>query len=419
VSGLVVLVLAACAVAPSTAPAGTDAVPLPPTPVPMPTASPGAPTEVPAPASWRKIGEAPNADGLTAIVGSDAGYVGLGFGAPTPGIWFSPNGVTWQPVALPMDPDRPVLPANVSGLASSGTQVLALGGFAHAPCQGGGDQGGDPPCMLSPITWLTDDGMTWRRSDAWPTGTDPQEPAGGTEVSAAWAVPGGWEAVLIRWEGESGIPVDVWRSADGIAWEHAAETPAAPGSVGATGGVTAADGTRLRWDRVGICPADGECRPETLLRTSMDGTTWSDVDGFPGSGARVYAAAPPAAGGASSWVLAGATTRVGESGALVPEPAIWRSRDLSAWSAVELDIPPGYLGEVTGLAWSDRGLVAVAPSRSADATDGLTWTSPDGEAWTQLAERQGVELIAFGPAGVLGLSSPYSLAHQGTWWLAD
>ena len=123
-----------------------------------------------------------------------------------PGVYFSPDGRAWQEVLLPPLDIKGARDPFITALASSGAQVLAVGGYGHDPCRNTNDTGSGPACAMSPMAWVTDDGVTWRPSDPWALPAGVAEPEGGAEASAAWAVPGGWEAARISWEGEGQHP---------------------------------------------------------------------------------------------------------------------------------------------------------------------------------------------------------------------
>ena len=189
------------------------------------------------------------------------------------------------------------------------------------------------------------------------------------------AVPGGWEAARVTWDGASSSPLDVWRSADGVAWERVAalESPAYNRGHGVA---VAVDGTRIRWDSLTISPAEGVIEAEGLLRASADGATWTELGTFPGADVSITRVAPPIPGQRSTWVVAGAEIHFDEGGgSATSTPRIWTSSDLSTWTAADLEVPDGGRSGIYGLTWSHDRLVAVSG-------EGLTWVSPDGSSST-------------------------------------
>ncbi|MCJ7712005.1 MAG: hypothetical protein MUQ32_14380, partial [Chloroflexi bacterium] len=342
------------------------------------------------------------------IIGFTGGYVARHQG---PGVYFSPDGRAWQEVLLPSLDIEGARDPYIVALASSGARVLAVGGYGYDPCRST-DQGGGPACEMSPMAWVTDDGVTWRPSDPWALPPGVAEPEWGADASAAWAVPGGWEAARVSWEGAGQHPVDIWRSADGITWERVAALES-PGINQGHGVAVAGDGTRVRWDSLHICPAEGICPVQSLLRTSADGATWTELGTFPGADVSITRVAPPIPGQRSTWVVAGTEIHFDEGGGIGSlTPRIWTSSDLSTWTAADLEVPDGARSGIIGLTWSQDRLVAVDGK-------GLTWVSPDGSSWTLLADRRAVGLIADGPIGIIGMPEPGWDGDEGIWLLSS
>ncbi len=378
---------------------------------PGPSASPAVPA---AKLAWVRQGNAPSGSapeivGVTGeIIGFTGGYVARHQG---PGVYFSPDGRAWQEVPLPPLDIKGAREPHIAALASSGAQVLAVGGYGHDPCRST-ETGEYPACEMSPMAWVTDDGVTWRPSDPWALPPGVAEPEWGADASAAWAVPGGWEAARVSWEGESSSPLDVWRSADGITWERVAalESPAYNEGHGVA---VAEDGTRVRWDSLHNSSAEGVSEVHGLLRTSADGSTWTELGTFPGADVSITRVAPPLPGQRSTWVVAGTEIHFDEDGGIGSlTPRIWTSSDLSTWTAADLEVPDGGRSGIYGLTWSHDRLVAVSG-------EGLTWVSPDGSSWTVLADRRAVGLITDGPAGIIGMPEPGWDGDEGIWLLDE
>ena len=377
-------------------------------------AVPSTPAVSPAPLdpaafSWVRQGDVPG-EIVAEIVGFDGGYVARGPLLPSPGVYFSPDGRAWQAVQLPWSDGQDARDPHVLGLASSGAQVLAFGGYSHEPCRST-ETGEGPACDLSPMAWVTDDGVTWRRSEPWTVPAGADEPQGGTEASVAWAVPGGWEAARIYWTGEATNPLDVWRSTDGASWERATTLGASAYDAG-HGVAVAEDGTRVRWDSQ---LADGS---QGRLRVSTDGVAWTELATFPGTDLGITGVAPPIDGGRPTWVVAGTEVHWDDGGGISSTvPVIWASDDLSSWTAVDVGVPGEPRATITGLAWTEDRLVVVGSTQAGDASEGLAWVSPDGRTWTLLADRQAVGLVAAGPSGFIGLPEPGWGGDMATWLL--
>jgi hypothetical protein len=411
----------------STAPPTATPAPTPPTPA----SSPGSPdpstsswTSSVDALAWHRLGVI-RADRIDGFVGFDEGYVALE--GLTGSIWFSADGASWKNVKLPFEGDRSTAP-DANGLlgraiTTNGREVLVVGGYSHKPCglTEPGSTGGGPDCSISPIAWISEDGVDWRRAY---TGHGKGELS---ELVAAWPLAGGvWGAAVSDWTGESLGGRAIWHSADGMSWAATGQIPPAgwEGYESSPVGVANPSGPYLLaasgWD------------PDTALATTADGAAWSILDGFPGQGAEVIAGTAPD-GDHDPWVLAGRSgwdIDAGRAGA----PTIWSSPDGAGWESQQLPVGPPAVAEdpedtvsvtaVTGLVLTDRGHVAVgAESREGGGARHETWVSDDGVTWLQVpqAERPqfdyGPRLVAEGPAGVVGISGSTADGEQIAWLL--
>ena len=292
---MLVVVVAGCAApAASTPPDPTSSTAVP-TASPTATPTPLPPTPAPSPVSpdpsaspwtgsadtlaWHRLGVIP-ATRVNGVVGFDEGYVALE--GTTGSVWFSADGASWKNVKLPFKGDRSEA-TDANGLlgraiATNGREVLVVGGYSHTPCSltEPGSTGGGPDCSISPIAWISDDGVAWRRAY---TGHGKGELS---ELVAAWPVAeGGWAAALSEWSGESLGGKLVWHSADGTSWTATEQVPPAgwEGYESAPVGVANPSGPYLL--------ASSGYQPDTTLATTADGASWSVLDGFPGQGAEV------------------------------------------------------------------------------------------------------------------------------------
>ncbi len=148
----------------------------------------------------------------------------------------------------------------------------------------------------------------------------------GSGFGAVWAVPDGWEASLGYASGEASEVREVWRSSDGIAWEHQADIVLADAPPVVAVGV---DGRRLM-------VADVYSTSTTLTIgtwTSDDGVAWA-AEPFPDDLAAVDGGIGPTEA-SEPWLLVGTTSK-GGSGAGIP--AVWSSSDLRAWEQLELTL---------------------------------------------------------------------------------
>jgi hypothetical protein len=87
------------------------------------------------------------------------------------------------PFDLPLDEARDGNGMLGRVITTNGSEVLVVGGYSHEPC------GKMPPgatggldCAVSPLAWISDDGVTWRSADLGPAGDEM------SEFVAAWPV---------------------------------------------------------------------------------------------------------------------------------------------------------------------------------------------------------------------------------------
>ncbi len=182
-------------------------------------------------------------------------------------LWHSPDGQSWEPVALP----------DVKGDAIWDTVVGVPGGYALLGQRG---QGRGGAYVVKPSNWHSVDGVTWEKLGGLPSSTLAASPDG-TVVAI-----GG---------------THVWRSSDLVEWEQVWSVPAEWASRSGDTAFEKRYGARdmfgwVEWagDRFlltgrdyGACPGgavgylDG-CMRYPLLQ-SADGRTWTQVNGPDGS----------------------------------------------------------------------------------------------------------------------------------------
>ena len=303
-------------------------------------------------------------------------------------------------------------------ITTDGRAVLVAGGYSHPPCEPfSGDTGGDPACAISPIAWISDDGLTWRRLD-----TDRVE---GQEFVAAWpASTGGWNAAVSDWDGVALGGNVLWRSEQGDTWTRAASPPAAwEGYEHAPLGVANGSGQYL-------LAASERGGPGTTLAAMTEGGAWRVLDGFPGKGVEV-ASGVGSTGGRIGWVLGGASgcsTDLGCTGG----PTIWASTNGVEWTATNLPTggevpgadPPVVVSSVASLALSERGYVGVGVDGSeSEGARHETWVSDDGVTWMLLPQTDrpqfdyGPGVVSNGPRGVIGISASANANEYVAWEL--
>jgi hypothetical protein len=184
----------------------------------------------------------------------------------------------------------------------------------------------------SMISLATTDGRAWLRSEPFASTGNAVWP------ERAWAIPGGWEALV-----SDGRTATVWRSTDLRTWSAIATRPddAASGEEFDVL-ATSADGTRLG-AVTGEEDLDG-IRPLTLV-ASTDGVDWRAVRALP-DGAFIVGAVPPGSPG-DPWVV-GFEREIPEVGRLLVSP------NLAEWVPVRFPKPG-----IRGLARTATGWVAV------------------------------------------------------------
>ena len=431
----------------SLAPTVEPATPKPtyvPSPTPAPSASPSA-----SPAAtlvWHRLGAIPmrypsdlavageiGSSPIDGLVGFAKGYVVLDGHAGA--VWHSKDGRSWKrvrlPIQLPLEEAKDGNGMLGRVITTNGREVLVVGGYSHAPCHRGvGATGGGPECAVSPITWISADGRTWRRAFADSDG----------EFVAAWPVAGGWMAAESSWSGACLYGAMLWRSADGIRWKRTETTPPAAweGYDRVPVGIASETGTQILAASERIWPP---WRTVTTVATAVEGGSWRVLGGFPGEGAQVVAGVALTAG-RSAWVLGGwsaTSVHVAASYHEAPDewtvPTAWSSVDGVKWTLTVLPVGPGLpptepgdtgvqVTAVTSVALTERGYVAVgAYGTPHGGARHETWVSDDGATWSRLPQPAtprfdyGPGLVANGPAGVIGISGTKAHDELVVWQL--
>jgi hypothetical protein len=388
-----------------------------PAPTSLPSGSPTvAPSATPFGSSlaWHAIGTLD----AERIVGFTGGYVATN---GSQAVSYSADGSSWERIRLPFkvttDPHGIKLTAQADAVATDGTQVIVVGGYEHAPCtpQASGETGGGPQCPSSPIAWISSDGRTWTSSYPWNGPALPHRYKQGDAFTTVWAVPtGGWDAADAYISGEAGAAADIWHSADGLSWSAFSATPPTTLEGSPTPpelwDVGAADSTGRR---VISGQWYGPSLTATRLATTQDGESWTTIDTFPGADVSVFAMLPPTSA-SSAWIVAGSDGS--------ERATAWTSPGLATWTALSLPTPQATIqGRVTALGATSRGLIALGwTSTDPDAAPTqATWVSADGHAWSELTpapDSGGPDVLADGPAGVIGVSLGYHDTDPSVVW---
>ena len=347
---------------------------------------------------WERKGDMPAAANIpspvTELVAFRGGYVAIG---PS-GIWLSPNGRDW---ALGDLPEAGV----ANSIASNGHQLVAVGWVSREPCR--------PPepvvvgsyaCSSSPVSWVSDDGLTWQSPDPWSGPADPTGGDRGSEFSGVMAVPGGgWEAWIGFHEGAAVIDSTRWRSPDGLTWEPLDEQPPLTPAYGSLVATVGPGDDRLVWESdYGL--------PNTARFWRWTDDAWF---GRPLPDEMVVSSmlAPETESG--PWLMAGFTPR---DGAWVP--AVWTSTSLDTWAEIILPhSTPGFPYPVR-LLRLDAGYLLFGSEWNGAVGTHATWHSQDGQTWSQVTSTEfGPAVAAFGPAGVIGVGIAGSEKPLGVWSL--
>ncbi len=375
------------------------------TPTVAPTASPSpSPTSAPTPtgeARWDRLAAIRLGDeDVRGAVGFEDGYVVIDW---TPMIRFSPDGVKWTAVRLPF---KGGVGTGAQAVATDGKRVVVVG--SYLPC-------GDPydgGCRQRPVSWISDDGRTWRSSGPW-TG-----PGGdGSDFEWIWAVPtGGWDASQMFYMGHesesSGAGPTLWHSEDGLKWTllgalsppHQTPDCDDPGGVDSFWALADASGRR-----VGYQPF--RCGNGFSLSSSTDGRRYEPVEAFPHrDGQWMGSALAPTRSG--PWVFGGGR-QVSDSDR---EAMAWASDDLGRWTVVVMPVPENSTYSFLGAL--GHGLLGYVATGGAGFVDrhAITWLSDDGMSWRIADARPSADeeiyAIADGPAGTLGFGSEYKALNE-------
>jgi hypothetical protein len=338
-----------------------------------------------------------------------AGFAGGYVIVAEDGVRFSIDGRSWRKVTLPRRAHS-VGPPEALAVATYGRTVVVVGSETYEPCVGDwgppdSTGGGGPVCRMSPIAWRSTDGITWRRSLAWPTPAVETDAYRGLDATA-WPVPGdGWDAALTYVLGDETHLVGVFHSGDGRVWTALA--PNLPARV-------RNDATTLGWepgaaDRAGrrvLVQTDVEEGVGAVgrLHTAVAGMTWTTAPA-PATSPEV-AAIVARSSGSVRWLLGGTS----HDAAGASRPMTWATPDLTTWSAAELPLGEAAGGTLSDLVATRWGYAAVGNAWASSEDDlprPVGWVSEDGSAWTAVSvPADGNSTIAGvltdGPWGVLG-----------------
>ena len=326
VIGILVILAAACSVAP---PAPTPGVPSSPRP------TPSLPPD-PAFVSIPRLPDSPDDSVAIDVVAVGDGFVAVGTATlDRAAVWRSPDGRTWSAVDGGSAFDRAVMTG--VGITASG-RLVAVGRDVR-------DIEHDRAAA-----WLSDDqGVTWRRVDH-PTFADAQliriAPMGDGLVAVGGTPGADQAATWITSDGETWL-----RSAPQASLEHAFLW-----SVAAAGDRLVAGG----WRRAP--------EPSAAFWTSTDGLTWQPAPIPPAAADHQVRTVQAFAGG---WIAGGDLVEGGRA-------AAWTSADGSRWTPATVDALDG--ATISDIAVDGDRALAVGSIGS----DGAAWVTGDGTSWSAL-----------------------------------
>jgi hypothetical protein len=350
---------------------------------------------------WRRVSEIRDVtwSGSFGAVGFDDGYVTVD-GSRT--IAVSTDGVTWRRVTLPL-PFAGTVVDGVGSVSTDGRRTVIVGGYSPCPEFSWEMDPAPGRCRLRPMSWVSDDGRTWRSSGRWTGPVGPAEFFGST-FSTTWNVPtGGWDTTQTFFASNEseGDGQALWHSEDGVKWSLLRAGPADPRFSWA---VADGQGNRVAYEQQPEPPTEcnGTGPHPTLVWTSSDGRKYQRLDAFPGKcGEWIRAALAPA--GTGPWVFLGVAEKSGTNA----QPMTWASQNLTAWTTSDLPEPPDLRDErVWALAHRASGYVATG--EFGEGRHAMTWVSDDGITWRLADAGRATGLgdivftIAHGPAGMLG-----------------
>jgi hypothetical protein len=252
--------------------------------------------------------------------------------------------------------------------------VLGMVGFALlAPTLLPG--GGDPDTLQPGVAVDAVDARAWNDL-RWEKARDPGGVLAGPLVQRIVRITVHADRLIAIGEADRGKPgapqsfAAAWVSTDGHEW-HAAEIAdgVAPGDTASVHLVASAGEVVLAVG--GVCCSAEEA---TAIWRSLDGFAWERVV-VP---AWMREIAILSVAGADDGFVAVGTTRDNQA-------AIAVSNDGAAWQAVDREAAGLGPGSTTGVAWSDRGWMAVGHQGNDPTWDGAVWTSPDLTNWTRVA----------------------------------
>lgn len=302
----------------------------------------------------------------------------------------SVDGKAWSMISI----DQLVAPcAGWEPRPASNVYAAAADG-RHAVLAGAGHAANGPCDAVQAVAWVTDDGVTWRRSE----GFGARDNLG--VATAVWPIEGGWEILV-----ESGIDGQrsIWRSSDGMRWQQveivlAAGTPGVAVTIGAAPG-----GLRLMSQfngQVGSVEVLAGLRAgESRLEESIDGAVWRNVGlTLPlNRGLEPGGIVPPLPDRAPNWLL----MTVGWEA----PPVTFVSPNLVDWEHATFPRDTIARVAITRYGYVAVGSTHCPPGSGSECQPApAQYLSTDGLTWRPFETSVGDIFVVDGPAGVIGVS---------------
>ena len=375
--------------------------------------------------SWERVPLSPNqfpaGSEVLDVAAAPEGFYAVGTVAGQPGAWVSPDGLAWRRAVVPGSGAVEQVVLAELGLVGLGREASgapaawsSFDGFTWeraafpAPGRAVGAAAGGPGVVAlleGPALWSTADGLSW---DVEPTAGVDLLPAGGPAVPGALLAAGSTLLAAGAVDDPDGTDAAIWASVGG-AFERVPHNEATFGGDGA--------------QRVRALVQDGNrviaVGTETLDSGDVDAVLWT-------SGAQGWQRAAEGEGltGPGDQVAADVTT-VGEAVVAVGWERTDGGVDAVAWQLTTREVeevPPlegpvpawqrvtgqselGGEGEQALAAVAGGGPGVVAVGR--DGSSGAVWASPDGAEWSRTA--------TVGPGSLLGVvAGPPGLVAVGT-----
>lgn len=359
---------------------------------------------------WRHVADITVPREIIGMAASPAGYVVISWPRTA---WFSTDGRSWASTDLPFRAatsmnvefqlldDGTELEATVNAVAGGPKGFLVVGSYTRPPCNGQFTPGGSPRCEIGPISWVSEDGRTWRSSITTPIPVEGEALPRYSEFARAWPAADGWDvAVSVLRDTPVSRGNTLLHAQDGLTWARLEPAPLPDGAssgddVYRHGGVASPDGRRLSWQ-----VTDKGLPTATTLSMSADGITWTRLAGFDGARAFVILGIGPEQGG-GEWLLGGYLI-AGETSTV----RWWRSGDLATWTSGELPIAwQNGRGLRAFERWAGQYVALGARDEPCCVANPGTWLSSDGRTWSEAEGNESPTYMAVGPAGLVGVAT--------------